>query len=305
MTESDQSMRGKTCLVTGATGGIGLVTARELARRGATVVLIGRNRERGEQVVESIRKEGGSAEFLAADLSSQAELRRLAREFQARHARLDVLVNNAGAMFAFREESVDGIEMTLALNHLAYFLLTNLLLDTLKASAPARIVNVSSHGHVMVRGFNFDDPQARRGYGRSGFVSLLYTLLLPMFHPGAIQYARTKLANVLFTYELARRLEGTGVTVNALHPGFVVSDFMAGNGVLGWFLRRWAGLFGISVKKGAETSIYLASSPEVAGVSGKYFTKCRPVATSAASMDEAAARRLWEMSEELTKDARH
>src|SRR5262245_45930010 len=170
MAGPDTSMGGKTCLVTGATAGIGEVTARELLRRGATVVIVGRSRERCEATAESIRQKTGnpSVEHLVADLSSQAEVRRLARDFREWHARLDVLVNNAGALFAQRRESVDGIEMTLALNHLAYFLLTDLLLDTLKASAPARIVNVSSRAHETAGGLDFDDLQARRlrGYGK-------------------------------------------------------------------------------------------------------------------------------------------
>lgn len=306
MTNSDMSMAGKTCLVTGATAGIGEATARELARRGATVIVVGRNRERCEASVGSIRRETGnvSVEFLAADLSSQVEVRRLAREFRDRHDRLHVLVNNAGALFALRRESVDGIEMTLALNHLGHFLLTNLLLDTIKASGPARIVNVSSDAHEMVKGFDFDDPQARTRscgrYGRSSFVSLSYTLLLPRSHPALLQYAQSKLANLLFTYELARRLAGTAVTANALHPGFVASRFSAGNGVLGWFMRRWAGLFAISVEEGARTPIYLATSREVDGVTGQYFVKQAPAVSSAASRDEMAARRLWRMSNELT-----
>jgi retinol dehydrogenase-12 len=308
MAGPDTSMDGKTCLVTGATAGIGEVTARELARRGARVVLVGRSRERCEATAEAIRRETGNpaVEYLVADLSSQADVRRLAREFLARHDRLHVLVNNAGALFAQRRESIDGIEMTLALNHLAYFLLTSLLLDTLKASAPARVVNVASRAHEDVRGLDFGDLQARArarsfwGYGESKFAGLLYTLFLPMRHPGFLQYARSKLANLLFTYELARRLEGTGVTVNALHPGFVASRFMAGNGALGWFMRRWAGLFGVSAEEGAKTSINLATSPEVEGVTGKYFARQKEVASSPASLDVAAARRLWDLSEELT-----
>src|SRR5262249_21571535 len=287
-------MGGKTCLVTGATAGIGEVTARELARRGACVVIVGRSRERCAATAEAIRCETGNpaVEFLVADLSSQAEVRRLAREFLARHDRLHVLVNNAGALFAQRRESADGIEMTLALNHLAYFLLTGLLLDTLTASAPARVVNVSSRAHEDVKALNFDDLQARAsarkfwGYGGSEFAGLLYTLFAPMRHPGFLQYARSKLANRLFTYELALRLEGTGVTANALRPGFVASRFMAGNGALGWFLRRWAGLFGRSVEEGARTSVYLATSPEVEGVTGKYFARQKQVASSPASLDE-------------------
>jgi retinol dehydrogenase 12 len=302
MVGTDKSMSGKTCLVTGATAGIGLVTARELARHGAAVVIVGRSRERCETATASIRRETGNpaVEFIVADLSAQAEVRRLASEYQERHTRLDVLVNNAGALFAARRESADGIEMTLALNHLAYFLLTTLLLDLLKQSAPARVVNVSSHAHEMVHSFDFDDPQARKGYGRSGFVGLLYTLFAPMRHPALLQYARTKLANLLFTYELARRLEGTGVTANALHPGFVATRFMAGNGSLGWFMRRWASLFGISAEEGAATSVYLATSPEVEGVTGKHFARCLLAPTSPASMDETLARRVWALSEEWT-----
>ena len=308
MTDPDTSMGDKTCLVTGATAGIGAVTARELARRGARVVIVGRNRERYAATTEAIRRDTGnsSVEFLVADLSSQAEIRRLAGEFQGRHQRLDVLVNNAGALFAQRRESVDGNEMTLALNHLAYFLLTNLLLDTLKASAPARVVNVSSRAHMDVPALDFKDLQARAGartfwgYGESRIAGLLYSLFLPARHPAFLQYARSKLANLLFTYELARRLAGTGVTANALHPGFVASQFMAGNGALGWFMRRWAGLFGISAEKGAQTSVYLATSPEMEGVTGKYFTRRKEAVSSPASLDEAAARRLWQISEELT-----
>jgi NAD(P)-dependent dehydrogenase (short-subunit alcohol dehydrogenase family) len=308
MADSNGSMAGKICLVTGATAGIGEVTARELARREAVVVIVGRSQERCEATVQAIRHQTGnpSVEFLVADLSSQAEIRRLAREFLERHSRLHVLVNNAGALFVHRRDSVDGIEMTLALNHLAYFLLTDLLLDTLRASTPARIVNVSSGAHKLVQEFDFEDPQARTrrsgfwGYGGSGFASLLFTLFKPMHHPAFLQYSQTKLANLLFTYELARRLEGTGVTANALHPGFVASRFTAGNGVFGWFIRRWAGLFAISVEEGAKTPIYLATSPEVEGVTGRYFVKQKEVPSSAASRDEATASRLWKLSEELT-----
>jgi NAD(P)-dependent dehydrogenase (short-subunit alcohol dehydrogenase family) len=309
MQAPDSSMAGKTCLVTGATAGIGAVTARELARRGATVVIVGRSQERCQATAQAIRSQTGnpSVEFLRADLSSQAEIRRLVQEFLQRQSRLHVLVNNAGAMFAQRRESVDGIEMTLALNHLAYFLLTNLLLDTIRASSPARIVNVSSRAHEDVKGLDFEDLQARTharrfwGYGESTLSSLLFTLFAPTRHPGFRQYARSKLANLLFTYELARRLDGTGVTANALHPGFVASNFSARNGVYGWFIRRWAGLFAISVEEGAKTPIYLATSPEVEGVTGQYFVRQKAVASSLASRDEAAARRLWQLSEELTR----
>jgi NAD(P)-dependent dehydrogenase (short-subunit alcohol dehydrogenase family) len=303
----DRPMSGKVCLVTGATSGIGRVTAAELARLGASVVLVGRGEARGAEAVAAIRRETGNVEveFLAADLSSQAEVRRLAARFSDRHDRLHVLLNNAGALFALRRESVDGIEMTLALNHLGPFLLTNLLLDTLVKSSPSRIVNVASSAHADVAGFDFDDPQAcarsgkRRSYPRSEWSSFFYTIAIPWAHPGYVRYAESKLANLLFTLELAARLEGTGVTVNALHPGLVATPFLAGNGSYGWFMRRWWGLFGMSADKGARTSVHLATSPEVARCSGLYFVEKQPVAPSTAALDRAAARRLWELSEEL------
>ena len=277
-------MAGKTVLVTGATAGIGQVAARELARRGAKVVVVGRSRERCESTVEAIRRETGNAqvESIVADLSSQAEVRRLAREFHDRHARLDVLVNNAGAMFTKRRESVDGIEMTFALNHLGYFLLTNLLLDPLKEGAPARVVNVASDAHRFVSKVDFDDPQGQQKYG------------------GWHAYSQSKFANILFTYELSRRLAGRGVTANAAHPGFVASNFTAGNGAMGWMMRRFASVFALTPEEGAKTSIFLAASPMATGVTGKYFAKEKPLESSRPTHDEAAARRLWELSEELT-----
>jgi retinol dehydrogenase 12 len=278
------AMSGATCLVTGGTAGIGEVTALELARMGATVVVLSRSQERGAATLEKIRRETGSAsvEFMQVDLSSQADIRRVARRFLESHERLDVLVNNAGAMFNRRQETVDGIEKTLALNHLAYFLLTNLLLDRLKASARARIVNVASDAHRATKAFNFDDPQALKRYRAFGV------------------YIQSKLANVLFTFELAKRLQGTGVTANALHPGFVASNFTAGNGALGWIMRRMASVFAIDAEQGAKTSLYLASSPHVEGVSGRYFEKEKAVTSSPASRDEESARRLWDLSEQLT-----
>jgi NAD(P)-dependent dehydrogenase (short-subunit alcohol dehydrogenase family) len=312
MQGATNSMAGKTCLVTGATAGIGAVTARELARRSATVVIVGRSRERCDAMVDAIRRETGntSVESMPADLSSQAEIRRLANAFLERHRRLDVLVNNAGAMFELRRESVDGIEMTFALNHLGYFLLTTLLLEILKASAPSRIIVVSSAAHEDIRAFDFDDPQARaraawRGaYADSRFRSLLYSLFMPWAHPAFRQYAHTKLANLLFTYELARRLAGTGVTVNALHPGLVATNFAAGTGVYSWFMRRYTRWFAISPEEGAKTTVYLATASELANVSGQYFVKAKPTESSAASRDAAAARRLWELSEQMTSSSR-
>ena len=295
-------------MVTGATSGIGLATARDLARRGATVIVVGRNADRGRHATEEIRRVTGnpSVEWLAADLSSQAEVRSLAQEFLVRHRRLDVLINNAGALYAFFQESVDGIEMTLALNHLGPFLLTSRLLDALAAAAPSRIVNVSSAAHEDVDGFDFDDPQAARrrglgGYPRSEFASTFYSLALPWAHPGFLQYARTKLANCLFTIELARRLGGTGVTANALDPGLVASNFSGGNGVYGWFMRRYVGLRGIGVEAGAATTIHLATSKDVEQISGRYFLKCQPSRCSDAAKDTVAAARLWTLSEDLTR----
>ncbi len=275
-------MNGKVVLITGANAGIGKITAQELAKMGARVVMVARSRERGEAALADVRRGSGSdrVDLLLADLSVQAEVRRLAAEFRERYGRLHVLVNNAGALIMTRQESADGIEMTFALNHLAYFLLTDLLLDLLKANAPARIVNVSSAAHFRAK-LDFDDLENKTKYS------------------GMNVYSQSKLANVYFTYELARRLEGTGVTANCLHPGFVASNFAKNNGWLakmGMFLMR---PFAISVEKGAETSIYLASSPQVAGVTGQYFDKKKAVRSSAVSYDETAARRLWGTSEQL------
>ncbi len=274
-----QTMQGKICLITGATSGIGKETAFGLARLGARVVIVGRDPDRTRAAADWIRRETGSehVSFLLADLSSQAEVRRLAREFRDRHSRLDVLVNNAGGIFARRETTVDGFERTWALNHLAYFLLIQELLDLLKASAPARIVNVAS---TMHRGgvIDFGDLQGDKSYG------------------GIRAYSQSKLANVLFTYALARRLKGTGVTANCLHPGGVATGF--GQNTLGALklLMRLARPFLISAEEGAATSIYLASSPDVEGASGRYFAKCKPARSSAASHDEALQERLWALS---------
>jgi NAD(P)-dependent dehydrogenase (short-subunit alcohol dehydrogenase family) len=276
------SMQGKTVLVTGATNGIGYVAARELARKGAQTVLVSRSAEKCSQSVESIKKETGNpqVEFIVADLSTNAGVQETAHEFKKRHTRLDVLLNNAGAMFMSRQVSKDGIEMTIALNHLNYFHLTILLLDVLKATGSSRIVNVSSDAHRGGK-INFDDIQLEKGYS------------------GMKAYSQSKLANVLFTYELARKLEGTKVTANALHPGFVDTGFGKNNGGL---IK-----FGMSLLKpiqrkpdvGAQTSIYLASSPEVEGVSGKYFADSKAVESDPASYDRGTAEKLWNISFEM------
>ncbi len=276
-------MEGKVCLVTGATAGIGLVTALELARQGARVIGVGRSPQRCAEAARQIREQTGTSavEFLVADLSSQAEVRRLANQVKAATGRLDVLVNNAGLIRLEREVTVDGLEMTFALNHLAYFLLTNLLLDTVKASTPARIVSVASAAHQGCK-MNFDDLQGETKYS-----------------PWRA-YQQSKLANILFTRELARRLEGTGVTANALHPGYVRTQIFRAEGFSGWLLRRAAELFAITPEEGAQTSIYLAASPDVEGQTGQYFVRRKLASSSPESQDEATARKLWEVSARLT-----
>ena len=282
MTTGEGALQGRVCLITGATSGIGEVTAHALARQGATVVVLGRNPQKGAATLASIREVGGnpSVDFLLADLTVQDQVRRAAGEFRERHARLDILINNAGGFFWRRQESVDGIEMTLALNHLAPFLLTNLLLDMLKASAPARVINVSSDMHRSAQ-IDFSDLQMERGYRAMR------------------AYGRSKLALTLFTYELARRLGGSHVTANAVHPGFVATSI----GLTNAFLRLFQPvmrLFARSPEEGAETSIYLAASPEVESTTGAYFVDKQPALSSPASYHEAAAERLWEISAQLT-----
>jgi NAD(P)-dependent dehydrogenase (short-subunit alcohol dehydrogenase family) len=270
-------------MITGANAGIGKITALELAKQGAQVVMVARSQARGAEAQADVIAASGNRDvhLLQADLSSKAEIRKLAAQFKRDFTRLDVLVNNAGAFFNRRQLSVDGFEMTFALNHLGYFLLTHLLLDALQASAPARIVNVSSDAHRGAK-IDFDDLQAERGYA------------------GFRVYGISKLANVLFTYELARRLAGTGVTANALHPGFVATNFGRNNGfVVDKLFGLLGRFFAKSPQEGAETSIYLAASPEVAGVTGQYFVDKKAVKSSPASYDADAARRLWEISEEL------
>ena len=277
-------LMGRVCLVTGATAGIGAVSARELARMGATVVGVGRNPDKCATVGERVKSETGNpqVEFLSADLSSQAQVRRLAEAFKQKYDRLEVLVNNAGAYYLTRQDCVDGIELTFALNHLGYFLLTNLLLDLIKASAPARIVNVSSNAHQSAR----MDFASLKGGG---------------FYNSWAAYSQSKLANLLFTYELARRLEGTGVTVNALHPGFVASSFAHNNGwLVAWGTKVAQKLAGRTPEDGARTVIYLATSPEVEGISGKYFIDEKVVDSSPVSYDETSAKRLWVVSEQMT-----
>jgi len=272
-------MNDKICLITGATSGIGKETAIGLARLGARVAIVGRDAERTRATADWIKQTTGSEQvaFLVGDLSSQVEVRRLAREFKDQHARLDVLVNNAGAIFTSRETTVDGFERTWAVNHLAYVLFTHELLDLLRASGPARIVNVASTMHTGGV-IEFDNLQGERRYG------------------GVAAYSRSKLANVLFTYALARRLAVTGVTANCLHPGGVATGFGHNRPSVISMVLRLAKPFLLTAEQGAATSIHLASSPDVEGVSGGYFAKCKAVRSSPASYDEALQERLWALS---------
>ena len=278
------NMEGKTCLITGGSDGIGYVAARELARMGAQVVIVGRNATKTEDAANRIVDETSNREvgWLLADLSSQLEVRRLAEQVREQLPRLDVLLNNAGAIFLSNRTSVDGIEMTFALNHLGYFLLTSLLLDLLKKSAPARIINVSSSSHFSLNELDVESlpkPGSDRGYRA---------------------YGRSKLCNIVFTYELARRLQGCDITVNALHPGLVRTNIARNNGILGRVANFFIGVRGVDAAKGAETLIHLAYSPEVEGVTGKFFVGCRSVPSSSLSYDTNLASVLWEMSELLT-----
>ena len=283
MPDEAADMRGKVCMVTGANAGIGRATALGLAITGATVVMVCRNKDRGQEALAWVQQESGnsSVRLLLADLSSQASIHRLAADFKALYPALHVLINNAGIIPRRRILTEDGLETQFAVNHLAYFLLTALLLDVLKAGAPARIINVSSqlHGRAPL---DFDDLQSERSYNR------------------VLVYARTKLANVLHSYELARMLEGTGVTANCLHPGVVATNLLADATGLPRAIRFAVRVVRASPEAGAQTSLYLATSPEVEGVTGKYFARQRAVPSSKSSYDQPAARRLWRISEELT-----
>ncbi len=278
-------MQNKNILITGASAGIGLETAKFLAKKGANIYIVARTIEKAKSAVEEIKKHSGNNNiyFFTADLSSQKEVRRLAEEVKAKLTKLDVLINNAGAAFQHFQLSADNIEMSLATNHLSYFLLTNLLLDLMKKSAPARIVIVSSDSHYRGK-IDFDDLYMTKDYD------------------GLKAYERSKLGNVLFTLELAERLNGSGVTINALHPGRVKTDIGFKNtGLLykiGWTIVKL--FLSVSVEKGAETSIYLAHSEDVKNVSGKYFTDCKQKWHSRYSQTPGMKEKLWEISEKLT-----
>jgi NAD(P)-dependent dehydrogenase (short-subunit alcohol dehydrogenase family) len=276
------NMNEKICLVTGANSGIGKVTAKALAASGATVIMVCRNRDKGEAARDEIVREtrNENVDLMFADFSDMSQIRRLAAEVKAKYPRMHALVNNAGAYNDKRTLTADGYETTFAVNHLGYFLLTFELLDLLKSSAPARVVNVSSEAHRSSR-INLDDLNLEKGYG------------------GWKAYGQSKLANVLFTYELARRLKGAGVTANCMHPGVVGTGFFNKiGGLAGKFLRLFAP-FMRTPEKGADTVIWLASSPEVEGITGKYFVDRKEQATNPESYNTAIAARLWEVSERM------
>jgi len=283
MEYQEQNMTGKVCLVSGATAGIGEATALLLAHRGATVVGIGRNPTKNENSTRTIQEKTGNSnvEYLLADLSSQQDIRALVQEFRNRYERLDVLINNAGATISERKESVDGIEMTFALNHLGYFLLTNLLYDLLEKSAPARIINVASSLHKFGN-LDFQD------------------ILLKQKYSGGKAYRRSKLANIAFTYELARRIPNQRVTVNAMNPGLVATNVgEAAGGIKASVKGMVDKIAGIPSEEGARTIIYLATSSDVAGVTGRYFVKEKSIPSSKISYELAFGRQLWEISKNM------
>jgi NAD(P)-dependent dehydrogenase (short-subunit alcohol dehydrogenase family) len=275
-------MQGKVVVITGGTSGIGQVSAERLAAMGTRIVLVARSKSRGEATLARLRELAPAQEhsIYYADVSRLAELNRLAAEIRSAEPRIDVLINNAGAMFGERQLTQDGLEMTFATNHLSYFVLTLGLREQLAAAGAARVINTSSHAHYRAK-IDFDDLQSQHGF--KGF---------PV-------YSRSKLCNILFTRSLARRLAGTGVTTNSLHPGFVNTRFGDQSGGMMAVGIGFFKLFAISPEKGAETIIYLASSEDVAKTSGLYFYKCKPMEPSKAAQDDVAAERLWEATAKL------
>jgi retinol dehydrogenase 12 len=275
-------MQGKVVVITGATSGIGEVAAENLARMGARIVMIARNPQRAEASLSRLRQIGPGVDhrFHLADLSKLADMKRVAAEIATAEPKIDVLINNAGAMFTHRQVSADGFEMTFATNHLSYFVVTDGLLKPLQAAGRARIINTASEAHRGAQ-IDFDDLQFSKDY--SGFTA----------------YRRSKLCNILFTKELASRVKGTGITTNSLHPGFVATGFGDNNRGLAAYLFRFAKVFAISPEKGAETIVFLATSNEVVNTTGLYFQKCRLATPSTEAQSQEAARRLWIETEKL------
>jgi NAD(P)-dependent dehydrogenase (short-subunit alcohol dehydrogenase family) len=285
MAAPSTDMSGKTVMITGFTSGIGRAAAHALAQMGANLVLVCRDRDKGERVISEIRQRtgGDSPELLVGDLGQQRDIRRIAGDWSARAQPLHVLFNNAGVVMQKRSVTADGLETTFAFNHLGYFLLTNLLLDRLRQAGRARVVSTASDAHKFGGGaMNLDDLQSERSYGVFA------------------AYGQSKLANILFTRELARREGAAGVTANCFHPGFVGSDFSKNNGLLANVLMTLGRPFARSPEKGAETGLYLCSSPEVEDTSGEYFCDMKPARPSAHAQDDDAAAKLWAVSGELT-----
>jgi len=285
----NQNMQGKVVVITGATSGIGQVAAERLAGMGARILQVARDRQRGEAALKRLQTcaPGAAHAIYYADLSRLSEMKRVAAEIAGDELHIDVLINNAGALFGSRQVTEDGLERTFALNHLAYFVLTHGLRERLLASAPARIVNTASDAHESAT-LDFDDLQSVKAYRSNFWQWLRYG------GSGMKVYGRSKLCNVLFTRELAQRLRGSGVTTNCLHPGFVATRFGDQSGGLISFGVRAAKRFALTPEKGAETLVYLASSSEVTGLTGEYFHKCLPVAPSKEAQNENAAQRLWQ-----------
>lgn len=276
-------MNNKICLITGANSGIGKITALEIAKLGATVIMVCRNKKKGEEALAEIISQSKSdkVELMICDIESQKSVRKFVEEFKAKYKKLDVLINNAGIILSEKSVSEDGIESMYAINHFGGFLLTNLLLDTIKASDSGRIINVSSEGH-RIGHIKFNDINSDKSFN------------------GLRVYCDTKLANVLFTKELSRRLEGSKVTVNCLHPGVVRTNFSMDSTGLFTVLVKMFRPFLISPEKGAATQIYLATSPQVQGITGEYFNKKKPVKSSGESRNPEVAKKLWELSEKMT-----
>jgi len=283
-----ENMKGKVVVITGATSGIGQVAAEKLAAMGARIVQVARDRERGKAAMARLNQvaPGISHSIYYADLLRLSEMKRVAAEIAQVEPRIDVLINNAGAMFGTRQLTEDGLERTFALNHMSYFMMTQGLLDRLAASAPARVVNTASDAHTSGT-VDFDDLQSEKAYRPSLWDGLRYG------GPAFKVYASSKLMNILYTRELARKFAGTGVTANSLHPGFVATRFGDQTGGLIGFGIGIAKRFALTPEQGAETLVYLASSPEVAAVTGEYFHKCRPATPSREAQDDAKAQRLW------------
>ncbi|KQL52437.1 short-chain dehydrogenase [Heyndrickxia shackletonii] len=290
--EKRWTVKGKYIIITGATSGIGLATAKELVKRGANLGIIARNQVKANELATQLKNVSGGktvVDVFLADMSSQESIRQVAKEILSKCPKIDILINNAGAMFDRRQESVDGMEMTWAVNHLGPFLLTTLLLERLKENGNARIITTASHGHKMVKkGIDFDDIHAKS----------LYSFPKMLFGGPTIRYGETKLANILFTTELAKRLEGTGVTAHCFDPGLVATNFNQNNGLLARLTMAGMKPFSRSPEKGAETLVWLADTDDISEDNGGYYADMKKILPSVPAQNLEAAKRLWEISQE-------